>query len=72
MYQEKQRMWIFDIRFSEKDSKSGSKDERERRNDKEAPIGDRDAFEVKRGRVMGHVSLFDLCKTPFCRRRRPY
>jgi hypothetical protein len=22
--------------------------------------------------VMGHVSLFDFCKTPFCRRRKPY
>jgi hypothetical protein len=72
MYQEKQRMWVFDIRFSEKDSKSGSKNEKGRRNDKKAPIGDRNALEMKGGRVMGHVSLLDFCKTPFCRRRRPY
>jgi hypothetical protein len=72
MYQKKQKMWIFDIRSSEKDFKSGSKDERGRRNDKKAPIGDRDAFEMKGGRVMGYVSLLDFCKTPFCRRRRPY
>jgi hypothetical protein len=61
---------ISDIR--KKDSKSGSKDEKERRNDKKAPIGDRDALEMKKGRVMEHVSLLDLCKTSFCRRRRPY
>jgi predicted metal-binding protein len=29
-------------------------------------------FEIKEKRVMGHVSLLDLCKTPFCKRRRPY
>jgi hypothetical protein len=72
MYQKKQKMWIFGIRSLEKDSKSGSKDEKGRRNNKKAPIGDRDALEVKGGRVMEHVSLLDLCKTPFCRRRRPY
>jgi hypothetical protein len=37
---------ISDLR--KKDSESGSKDERGRRNDKEAPIGDRDAFEMKK------------------------
>jgi hypothetical protein len=61
---------ISDLR--KKDSENGSKDEKERRNDKEAPIGDRNAFEMKKGRVMEHVSLLDFCKTPFCRRRRPY
>jgi hypothetical protein len=60
------------LNLRKKNSESGSKDEKRKRNDKKAPIGDRDAFEVKRGRVIKHVSLLDLCKTPFCRRRRPY
>jgi hypothetical protein len=60
------------LNLRKKDFESGSKNERGRRNNKKAPIGDRDALEVKGGRVMGHVSLLDLCKTPFCRRRRPY
>jgi hypothetical protein len=58
--------------FRKKNSESGSKNEKGRRNDKEASIGDRNALEVKGGRVIKHVSLLDFCKTSFCRRRRPY
>jgi hypothetical protein len=61
---------ISDLR--KKNSENGSKDEKGRRNNKKAPIGDRNALEVKKGRVIEHVSLLDFCKTPFCRRRRPY
>jgi hypothetical protein len=55
-----------------KNSESGSKNEKGRRNNKKAPIGDRDALEMKEERVMEHVSLLDLYKTSFCKRRRPY
>jgi hypothetical protein len=58
--------------LQKKDFESGLKNERGRRNDKEASIGDRNAFGIKRGRVIEYVSLLDFCKIPFCRRRKPY
>jgi hypothetical protein len=53
--------------FWKKAFEGGSKDERGRRTNKKASISDRDALEVKRKRVIGHVSLFEFCKTSFCR-----